>query len=204
MMKDKRSAYTLFELIAVLTLSGIIFMVVMGSWNSWSAVQACNGAANIIKSKIRQGRALAMAKSRYTGIELVSYTTNRVQHITACQLYLSTNDSGNVESLLNTMSSSASMTSQQSALSKLGLTPAAPRMDLSGQIYVKAGSTYPPQDSGTILFFRPDGSIWNGESTQYHYISIFSRHRFDTIPLIRTIHIDLPTGAVAIIREEDQ
>lgn len=204
MKNSKRSGYTLFELLAVLTVSGIIFTVVMGSWNSWSTVQACNGATGILKSEFRQARALAMAKNRYVGMLLESHTANQVQQITSCQLYLYTNDTENAESRLGRISSTKPAGSVMDNLfdEKL-ITPTAPLLQLSSHISISSYTEDSSPESGVILFFRPDGSIWNGENSQFHYIAINSRRLFNEQPLSRLLQIDLTTGTVNIIRKED-
>ncbi len=199
MLNIKRLGYTLFELIAVLTVSGIIFTVVMGSWNSWSTVHATNGAAKIIKAEIHKARSLAMAKNRYVGFELTSHTINQVQHITSSQLYLSTNETGTVETLLDNKN-----------FDEIKLIPATPVNNYSGHIRIESSTEISPKEEPeVILFFRPDGSIWNGDGSQYHYITVCSRKLFNTdppnpsSPLERLLHIDLTTGAVNLIRTED-
>jgi hypothetical protein len=123
----------------------------------------------------------------------MSQTTNRVQHITSSQLYLCTNDTGNVEALLDSRN-----------FDDLRLTPATPVNNYSGQIRIASFTrTSPQEEPGVILFFRPDGSIWNGDDSQYHYIAIYSRRLFNMKSLSRLLHIDLTTGAVNLIREEN-
>jgi len=204
MTNNNRSAYTLFELIAVLTVSGIIFLLVMGSYNSWSTIHACNGAANILKAEIRQARAMAMSKNRYIGIFMESYTSNLVKQVNYCQLYICTNDTGDVESLLDKIKST-SFKNQQDAFESLEITPAGSELKLSGHVELEtyADETRDSPESGVLLFSRPDGSIWNGiEDSQYQYIEVNSRRLFNENPISRILLIDLTTGAVNITKGE--
>jgi prepilin-type N-terminal cleavage/methylation domain-containing protein len=205
MRNADRRAFTLFELLAVLTVSGVLFMVILGSYNPWAAVHACNGAARVLQAGVRQARTLATARNQYSAFDFNSYTTNRVQHVSDFRIYLCTNDTGRTEHLLDAIGAAGALDAQHAAAHALGVTPAAPPQNLSGHIrlssYTDDSSS---EESGAVLFFRPDGSVWNGvETARYHYIAIYSRQLFDGFPLARLLRIDLATGAVELIREEN-
>ena len=194
MKTNRRSAFSLFELIAVLTVTGIIFMVVLGSYNSWSSIHACNGAARILKAGLVQARTLAQTKNRYVAFEFSTFTSNRLQQVSGYQIYICTNNTGNTEQLLNTMLSSASLNDQQSAVNQMGVSYAAPYQRFSSHIRL---------DTETLLFFRPNGSVWNGSADAHsHYAGIYSKQLFNQLPLTRILRIDLATGAIEIIRTE--
>ncbi len=204
MRNADRRAFTLFELLAVLTVSGVLFMVILGSYNSWATVHACNGAARVLQAGVRQARTLAVARSRYTAFDFSSYTTNRVQHVSEFRIYLCTNDTGRAEHLLDAIGAAGGVDAQLAAMNELGITPAAPPQNLSGHIRLASyADSSAAEESGAVLFFRPDGSLWNGfDSARYHYIAVYSRQLFDGYPLARLLRIDLSTGAVELIREE--
>jgi len=161
MMKNNPRAFTLFELLAVLTVSGVLFMVILGSYNSWAAVHACNGTADILKAALTQARTLAMARNRYTIFEFSSIATNQVQRISQQSLYLCTNTTVDTEQRLDTINSEDSLDAQLNALDDIGITPAAPVQQLSGHVRLTASDDpNSSEDDGVILFFRPDGSVW--------------------------------------------
>jgi prepilin-type N-terminal cleavage/methylation domain-containing protein len=206
MMKNNRRAFTLFELLAVLTVSGVLFMVILGSYNSWAAVHACNGTARVIKAGLHQAQTLARAKNRYTIFEFSSIATNQVQRISQQSLYLCTNTTADTEQRLDTINFEDSLDAQLNALDDIvGITPAAPVQQLSGHVRLTASDDpSSSEDDGVILFFRPDGSVWNGvPDSRYHYIAIYSRQLFDGTPLARFLRIELTTGAVELLREEN-
>lgn len=206
MTTNRRAAFSLFELIAVLTVTGIIFMVVLGSYNSWSSIHACNGAARILKAGFVQARTLAQTKNRYVAFEFSTFTSNRVQQVSGYQIYICTNNIGNSEQLLNMLQSSASLDDQQSAVDQMGISYAVPYQRLSKHIRLVSAATpaaLSNPDPGALLFFRPNGSVWNGTPGAHsHYAGIYSKKLFNQAPLTRVLRIDLATGVIELIRTE--
>ena len=206
MKTNRRAAFSLFELIAVMSITGIVFMVVLGSYNSWSSIHSCNGAARILKAGLVQARTLAQTKNRYVAFEFSTFTSNRLQQVSGYQIYICTNNTGNTEQLLNTMLSSASLDDQQSAVNQMGISYAAPYQRLSSHIRLVSAAKPADLDNpdpGALLFFRPNGSVWNGSAdTHSHYAGIYSKQLFNQLPLTRILRIDLATGAIEIIRTE--
>ena len=205
MMRDKRSAFTLFELLAVLTITGIIFMVILGSYNSWSSIHACTGTTRILKAGMTQARTLAQAKNKYVGFEFSTSSSNRIQQLSGFQIYLCTNETGNTEQLLKSLQSSGTIAQQQSIVNEMGISYAAPFHRLSTHIRL-VSSTSPlnlnNMEDGAILFFRPDGSVWSGYESHSHYAVVYSRKLFNENPMIRLLRIDLATGSIETIKGE--
>ena len=191
MTNTKRLGYTLFELIAVLTVSGIIFMVIMGSWNSWSTVHACNGAASILRSGIQQARTLAQAKNKYVAFEFGSFSSSQMQQISGFQIYLCTNEMGNTEQLLPDLEYSKPMNEQNNTvLTQMGITQAGPPQRLSNHIDI---ISFPSDSNGkiAILIFRPDGSVYNNYNINNIFIYILGRRNVNIMEFIDN-NIGLP------------
>jgi prepilin-type N-terminal cleavage/methylation domain-containing protein len=206
MMKNNPRAFTLFELLAVLTVSGVLFMVILGSYNSWAAVHACNGTARVMKAGLHQAQTLARAKNRYTIFEFGTHATNKLQNVSQFQIYICTNTTADIEQLLNEVSTTSTIEEQNTAFNAMGVAPAAPPQPLSNHIRLSSMIDNPtgPEEVNGILFFRPDGSVWSGyPDNHYYFVMISSRQLFDELPLQRAVRIDLTTGAVELLREEN-
>jgi len=219
-MKTQRSAFTLFELLAVLTITGVIFMVILGSYNSWSSMHACTGTADVLKSGLLQARALAQAKNRYVGFEFSTVTSNRTQQVSGFQLYICTNETGNTEQMLSSLQTSKTIAEQQSAVDAMGISLATPFQRLSNHIRLVSSPSplnLSNMDQGAILFFRPDGSVWSGYDAHSHYAGIYTKRgaysksdqtTFDEQDLrdkkilYRFLRIDLATGSIETIKGE--
>ncbi len=207
MRTETRAAFTLFELLAVLTITGIIFMLILGSYNSWSTIQACNGTAGILKAGMLQARTLAQARNRYVGFEFSTVVSNNIQQLSGFQIYLCTNETGNTEQLLSSLDATGTLEAQQSIVDQMGITVAAPYQRLSNHIslfsapVISALNLQNPEQ-GAILFFRPDGSVWSGYSSHSHYAGVYTRKLFNENPLIRILRIDLATGSIETIKGE--
>jgi len=209
MHTDKRTAFTLFELLAVLTITGIIFMLILGSYNSWSTVQACNGTARILKAGMLQARTLAQARNRYVGFEFGTVVSNNIQQLSGFQIYLCTNETGNTEQLLQGLQVQGTIEEQQNVAYQMGITLAAPYQRLSNHISlftapVISAINLQKSEQGTILFFRPDGSVWSGEKDNFHshYAGVYTRKLFNETPVVRILRIDLATGSIETIKGE--
>ena len=180
-------------------------MLILGSYNSWSAMHACSGTARVLKAGLNQARTLAQARNRYVGFEFSSYTSNTVQHISGYQMYICTNETGEIEQLLNSLNSSGSVAAQESVLNQMGISIISPYQRFSNHIRL-VSSTSPlnvnnPED-GAILFFRPDGSVWSGYPAHSHYAGVYTRHKFNGVPMTRFLRIDLATGSIETIKGE--
>ncbi|MDD2600338.1 MAG: prepilin-type N-terminal cleavage/methylation domain-containing protein [Kiritimatiellae bacterium] len=199
-MRDKRAAFTLFELLAVLTITGIIFMVILGRYNSWSAVQACNGATRILKGGLLQARTLAQARNKYVGFEFSTVISNNIQQITGFQIYLCTNETGNTEQLLRELHS-ATVEDQMNI--GLGISLAAPFQRLSNSVtFVNPLLETPTKEEGSFVFFRPDGSVWSDLNEHTLYVTLYTRRLFNKKPLTRTLRVDLATGLIETLKGE--
>lgn len=200
-MREKRSAFTLFELLAVLTITGIIFMVILGRYNSWSAVQACNGSARILKAGMLQARTLSQARNKYVGFEYATVISNNIQQITGFQIYLCTNETSNIEQLLRNLQTAAGIEEQMN--DDMGISLAAPFQRLSNHVtFVNPLQGTQTKEEGGFIFFRPDGSVWSEQTAHSIYVTLYTRRLFNKKPLTRTLQVDLATGIIEILKGE--
>lgn len=202
-----RAAYTLFELLAVLTLISIGLLVLVGSYSSWGTTHALTGATRVLQAGLEQARSLAMTRSAYVAFDYGSYETNDLQTVTGYQIHLCTNENAEVAAELQRWSS------EQSALDITQTVPAAPYQRLSSHVRLahieeadlSSTSTSPNLSRGVTFFFRPDGSVWSWNDTRAHYLCVYTQERFsrgganNAQPLLRYLRVDLATGLTTVI-----
>ncbi len=198
-----RHGFTLFELLGVLTLIGIVLVILLGSYGSWGTAQAVTGAARIVESGLQQARALARTQRAFVGFEYGTLSTNDAQAITGFQIYLCTNDNAVVASVLAQHQNTTEIS--DSEYLSMGIIPAAPYQRLSGHIRLGNQSEQRTAitESGS-LFFRPDGSAWSWDDQHGHYLTLTSRELFNRAPLLRILRVDLATGLVTLSKGELQ
>ncbi len=208
--KDGRrtqAAFTLFELLAVLTLISIGLVVLVGSYSSWGSANALTGATRVLETGLQQARAFALSRGTYVAFDYGSFETNDIQTITGFQIRLCTNENAEVAAELQSLSATPV------ALDLSQTIPAAPYQRLSGHVRLGhvteaaiTGSA-PQITQGVTIFFRPDGSVWSWNDVRAHYLCVYTQDRFarggnDAQPLMRYLRVDLATGLVTVIKEE--
>ena len=200
-----RRGFTIFELLAVLTIIGITLAVTLGAYNSWATVHALDGAVRTVEAGLLHARSLAKAKN--THVMFSYYTpyddaTNTLKQITSYQIHVftPTNEVSNPNESVNAGDDLPFTVVAEQRLARA--------VSLSGWEGV----------SGTVaqygyLFFCPDGSLLpkeeEGLQPSPHYIAISTRKRFTVTEnqaesLSRIIRIDYATGLPAIIRLNPQ
>ena len=201
---SSRHGFTLFELLAVLTVIGIGLAVLVGAYGSWGTAHALAGATRIVEAGLAQARTLAVTRRAYVAFSYGSDVTNQTRVVTGFQSFLWTNDEISVEAALNSASA------QNGVDPDWPITPATPFQRLTGHVrlaYVREtdlSATY----SDMTLFFRPDGSVLSDPAdTHAHHIAVYTQERFHrggktSDPLLRYLRIDLATGLVALIEPE--
>lgn len=202
-----RAAFTLFELLAVLTLISIGLVVLLGSYSSWGSANALTGATRVLEAGLQQARALALSRGAYVAFDYGSFETNDIQTVTGFQIYLCTNENADVAAELQSLSATPV------ALDLSQTLPAAPYQRLSGHVRLghvteaAIASSTPQIAQGVTFFFRPDGSAWSWDDARAHYLCVYTQDRFarggnDAQPLLRYLRVDLATGLVTVIQEE--
>ena len=200
----RRAGFTLFELLGVLTLIGIVLVVVLGAYGSWGTAHALTGATRVLEAGLQQARTLARTQRAFVGFEYGSVSTNAAQTVTGFQLYLCTNDNSEVAAILQQLQDGTQIS--DSEYERMGVTKAAPFQRLSGHVRLANLAGQPPSFVAAegSLFFRPDGSAWSWDDQSAHYVALSSKELFDKIPLARILRVDLATGLVTVTKEEVQ
>ncbi len=205
-----RIGFTLFELLAVLTMIGIGLVVLLGAYNSWGTAHALTGATSVLKAGLEQARTMAKTQNAYVAFEYGSVQTND-QTVSGFQLFLCspTNDTVSVEADLQALTTGSDWSDIPH--NTLLITPAAPYQRLSGHVqlaYVRETDLQnetPPLYDNMTLFFRPDGSAWSDPTDmRAHHLCVYTKERFargenDAEPLQRYLRVDLATGLVTLI-----
>lgn len=209
-----RSGFTLFELLAVLTVISIGLVVLLGAYNSWGTAHALTGATRVLKAGLEQARTMAITQSAYVAFDYGSVQINDVQTVSGFQFFLCapTNDTVSVEAVLQALTTGSDLS--DISRNTLTITPTAPYQRLSGHVqlaYIRETdlqSETPRLYDSMTLFFRPDGSAWSDPTdTRGHYLCVYTKERFsrgekDSAPLERYLRVDLATGLVTVIEPE--
>jgi len=197
----RKNAFTLFELLAVLTLISLGLVVLVGSYSSWGTAHAVTGSTRVLEAGLTQARSMAMSRAQYIGFQYESSAATN-----GFQLFLCTNENAAVAASLNRLQGSQPLTESESAAlyEALGITPASPFQRLSGHTrlaYQTEDPSAQPQDNG-ILFFRPDGSVWSAGDTHCHYVCVYTKSLFNKEPLTRIVRVDLASGLTTVMQPE--
>ena len=205
----RNNAFTLFELLAVLTVIGIGLAILVGAYGSWGTAHALTGATRIVEAGLQQARTLAVTRRAYVAFVYGSEAINRTRVVTGFQTFLWTNDTVSAEAVISDMLNSGDGWAGPAG----DLLPATPHQRLSGHVRLAYAQETAPSspDSGSdmwLFFFRPDGSVFSNPADKYaHHIMVYSQERFHrsnntSEPLLRYLRIDLATGTVTIIKPE--
>ena len=211
------AGYTMFELLAVLTVIGIGFSIMIGSYGSWGTAHALTGATRIVEAGLQQARTLAMSQHAYVAFSYGSTNPPNatISVTTGFQSFFCTNDTtvseADLQALITSTTDRMFIPPEFYGSLTLITTPAAPFQRLPRHVRLSRRSTM----SGTahtpaLLVFRPDGSILqdtiNPGSDPFHYIALettesFSTSRTEAAPLLRIFRIDPTTGLATTLLE---
>jgi len=201
-----RRGFTLFELLAVLTIISIGLVVLVGAYGSWGTAHALTGATRVLEAGLAQARTMAMAQNAYMAFEYGSVVTNDIKTVTGFQIYRYTNENAEVAAELDRVASS-----EPTALDLPDREPAAPYQRLSGYVRLKNVEEKQLGDetsaNSATFVFRPDGSAWSWDDKRAHYLYVYTTERFarkdnNSEPLMRLLRVDLATGLVSVITPE--
>lgn len=222
----KRRGFTLFEVLAVLTVISIGLMVIVGAYGSWGTAHALNGAAHTVEAGLQQARTLAMTQRAYVAVSYGSMNaaSSALSRTTGFQPFFCTNnnDTAVSETDLNDLShaldNDATFIPSDGVLfnNVLVIDPAAPFQRLSGHVRLARLkgdlSTSPLQTASvSIIVFRPDGSVIPDDfaspspsNSDYHDVILETTESFSvsptaTAPLVRILRIDPSTGLVTLL-----
>ena len=219
LLRGRNKAFTLFELLAVLTVIGIGLAILVGSYGSWGTAHALTGATRVVEAGLQQARTLAVTRRAYVAFSYGS--TNNASAAssvtTGFQSFICTNalqqvNEEDLKTLIRVVTDARVFLFPVED-PQLSLQPASPFQRLSGHVRLLRRETHDP-DSGehtpSLLIFRPDGSIMTDDGITlpdypYHTIAIQTAEPFPypgsarPSPLTRLIRIDPATGLATLI-----
>ena len=87
-LRGRNKGFTLFELLAVLTVIGIGLAILAGAYGSWGTAHALTGATRVVEAGLQQARTLAVTRRAYVAFSYGSEVTNRTRIVTGFQAFL--------------------------------------------------------------------------------------------------------------------
>ena len=221
--------FTLFELLAALTVIAIGLSLIVGSYNSWGTAHALTGATRTVEAGLQQARTLAMSQRTYV-VFTYGTTNSTLSRTTGFQPFFCTNinETAVSETDLNFLADAFNdpastflpLDGDRDSVRPLILEPATPFQRLSGHVRLTRLTAAPehlplPTIAApvSIIVFRPDGSIvpdtivTQSPPAPFHTIVLETITAFPrpdqatTAPLSRLFRIDPATGLTTIIGE---
>ena len=199
-----RKGFTLFELLAVMTIIGVALVIVLGSYNSWATVHALNSSMRVLEAGILQARTLAKAKNTIVMFTYVTSdpSTNVLRQASSYDIYLCYPDTNGV---VNPLASDYIFDNSNVSL--------ATSQRISRHVTLVGGPDLSAMTTFGEIYFSPDGSrmvrLEEGELPAPHYIAVSTRKRFSiarsqsyTEPLYRFIRVDYATGLPTVLRPD--
>ncbi|MBQ9432002.1 MAG: type II secretion system protein [Kiritimatiellae bacterium] len=219
-----RAGFSIFEIIAVMTIMGILTLALLGSFRYWGTAHALTGAVNIMSAAIDEAETIARENQQIVGFRYGNDLTNSVKSITSFQTFLCspTNEVDSleaVEEIIKQHSESADlyfdMVNDDSEIKVINISP---KHLLPSDIRLVPVTLQSAGDDGenivlkekeyetATLFFRPDGSAFSlhDDDKISHAIKIETRKHFAVIgktevePIYRLLRIDLASGTTSV------
>lgn len=200
-----RKGFTIFEVLAVLTVIGIALVVTLGSYGSWAASHALDSATRILEAGLLNARAAAKANNTYVMVHVDMQSgrdTNTLMVVDGFTLYtcVCTNDITDPRSLDFDLAElpTIQITSQ--------------RLNRHVTVWLSSGWVF----SENLVFFCPDGSLLTAADQNLYpkgdpepaEFWVGTRKPFASssqprsAPLYRAIRVDPATGFPTICNPE--
>jgi prepilin-type N-terminal cleavage/methylation domain-containing protein len=194
-----RGGFTLFELLAVITIIGIVLAVTLGSFQGWGDSQAVRGSADIVEAALEHARDYAVSQHvpvsfRYeTGIS----TTNGIKKVTVFQIVRESNVAVATNLTLSAIDDSAQLLGTAQRLpGSAWLVPHVPLLNVTDNAW------------GCFVFL-PNGKVCNPQTAGDFRLSVVSRKMrggtdSKTPNIIYQIDLDPANGTVTVTKRNSE
>lgn len=218
------AAFTLFEILAVLTIVAIGLTILVGSYGSWGTARALGGATRIVELGLQQARTRAISERAYV---IFNYGTtnppnNHLALTTGFQTFICTNvplsvaeapllKESDLLPLIQQYTNHDFLPSFDTIYgNNLIVAPVTTFQRLPRQVRLTRRLTPQPHPtySPALLIFRPDGSIlttddYTTATSPWHWVALETVESFviglaDSAPLLRLFRVDPGTGLVTV------
>lgn len=182
-----RAAFTLFELLAVITIIGIVLAVTLGSFTGWGDAQAVRGSVDVVEAALSQAHDYAVARRVPISFEYQTAVTNMLKKTATFQFI----QESSLESATN-LNASTSDTSTQCLGSSA-------RLPGSVWLLRRWQSSLTADDAEDRFVFLPNGRVLNPVSSHSLELLVVSRKtRSDGLPcVVYHLSIDPTCGALS-------
>ena len=196
-----RRGFTIFELLAVLTIIGVTLAVTLGAYNSWATAHALNSATRIVEAGLLHARTTAKTMNSYvlfvcrSRVPDSSADTN-LKQVSEYYTITCTNDVDTLIGKLRGWDADVDTLLTQAFGTDSTLVP------IAKQVLSRHVSVY-----DDVLVFCPDGGLLQWEEAERAAYALYIRTRKNFVtqeafgtsaPLYRLILIDAATGLAAI------
>mgnify|MGYP001172886713 CR=1 FL=1 len=184
-LRPPTSGFTLFELLAVITIIGIVLSVTLGSFTGWGDAQAVRGSAEVIESALVQAHDYAVAQRVPVSFEYQSSLTNTLKKTAQFQLVVEPS----MEAATNQTQGAENEGAQ--------LLGSVQRLPGNALLVKKVVINDTSEDNAADrLVFLPNGKVCNPQTEGWLHLFVVSRKlRSDDLPnIVYRIDVDPVNG----------
>lgn len=189
-----RAAFTLFELLAVITIIGIVLAVTLGSFQGWGDAHAVRGSAEMVTAALGEARDYAVAQRVPVSFEYQTLVddTNGVKKVAQYRLYREVS----VSAATNVVALPAPSDLPQ---------PVGTIQRLPGGVWLVNQPTGPftADDASDRIVFLPNGRALNptpGRAARLYVISRKMRSSTQTPNTVYQIDVNAADGTVSAVK----
>lgn len=193
-----RFGFTLFELLAVITIIGIVLAVTLGAFQGWGDAQAVRGSAELVEAALGQARDYAVTHRIPVSFEYQTARgdTNGVKKIAQFQMLR--------EASVAAATNQTGVISAESELPQ----PLGTSQRLPGSVWLLRKPTgHSTDDDADHIVFLPSGRACNptpGRETKLYVVSRKMRGSAQTPNVVYQIDVEPENGTVSAIKLNTQ